>query len=132
KRFGGGYLEVDIKALGNFQFDASIGALSDVPQRWRELDGKRVILTGEIYAPTEASDKIHQFQLVYSIAKCCFGGPPKVQERVFAFVPKDMDVPNLTNQFARVTGRLRLNVQKDGGQVGSLYTLEVDRVEPLN
>ena len=127
----GSYAEVDLKSMGNFNFDGENGTIDDVPMRWRQLDGKKILLTGEVWAPNEAGDNMHQFELVYSIAKCCFGGPPRVQERVFAIVPKDMTVPNMTNSFAKVTGILHVKVKKDGGKVTSVYVMDVDKVEPM-
>ena len=56
-----------------------------------------------------------QFQLVYSIVECCLGGPPKVQERVFAFVPPDKKIPNYTGRQVTVLGTLRVELQKDKG-----------------
>src|SRR5437870_1578351 len=88
KNVAGGYKQVDLKALGNFVFDGQNGTANDVPARWRELNGQKVVFEGEMYSATSASEA-DRFQLVYSIAKCCFGGPPKVQERVFCFVPNN-------------------------------------------
>jgi len=127
----GSYLEVDLKSMGNFAFDGNNGTVDDVPMKWRQLDGKRVLLTGEVWAPNEAGDKMHKFELVYSIAKCCFGGPPRVQERVFAVVPPNMDVPNMTYSFAKVTGTLHVKINKDGGAITTVYVLDVDKVEPM-
>src|SRR5437588_9268116 len=42
----GGYKEVDLKALGYFRMDQVNGSINDVPPRYRELDGKRVMLVG--------------------------------------------------------------------------------------
>jgi hypothetical protein len=129
----GDHLEVDLKAMGNFPFDPVNGTINDVPPKYRALDGKRIQLQGEVWAPNEAGDRMTQFQLVYSIAKCCFGGPPRVQERVFAQVPKDLEVPNLTYRFAKVTGTLHISSKKPDGapEIGELYTLDVDKVEPM-
>jgi hypothetical protein len=127
----GNYYEVDLKSMGNFSFNDLNGSVDDIPAQWRQLDGKRILLQGEVFAPNEAGDHMSQFQLVYSIAKCCFGGPPKVQERVFAVVPKDMEVPNLSYQFARVTGTLHINLTKEEGKVNQMYVLNVDKVEPM-
>lgn len=126
----GDYLEVNLKALGNFPFPQD-GTLADVPAKWRALDGKKVLLQGEVYCPNEAGDTMSRFELVYSIQACCFGGPPKVQERVFAQAPKEMRVPNLNYGFAKVYGTLHINAQSDAGAVTSLYTLDVEKVESL-
>src|SRR2546423_12874784 len=66
----GGYVETNLKAMGNFEFSETNGTITDVPQKWRELDGKKLVLVGEMYAGTNASDEVRNFQLVYSIAKC--------------------------------------------------------------
>ena len=46
-----------------------------------------------MYAGGSAAPKVPAFQLVYSIQKCCFGGPPRVQERVFVNAPASKPVP---------------------------------------
>ena len=128
----GTYVEVDLKSLGYFPFDEMKDTLDNVPQRWRELDGKRVMLEGEMWAPNEASDDVRNFELVYSIAKCCFGGPPKVQERVFVHVPNGKEgVPNYQYRgLVRVLGKLRVNLKKEQGQATSLYEMDVESIEP--
>jgi hypothetical protein len=131
KKKVGDYFSVDLKALGNFPFNGVDGTIDEVPQKWRELDGQRVELQGFVWAPNEAGDRMTRFELVYNIAKCCFGGPPKVQERVFVKVPGDATVPNLTNSYARVIGTLHVKPTSDGGQVSELYTLSLDKIEPL-
>src|SRR5688572_18283022 len=77
KRVEGGYTEVDLKAMSTFHFDQQDGTIDNIPAKWRELDGKKVILYGEI-APTmtSAGPFIETFQLCYSVAKCCYSGPP--------------------------------------------------------
>ncbi len=127
----GQYYEVNLKAMGNFTFDGNNGTINDVPQQWRDLDGKKLSLVGEIYAPSEASNEIHRFELVYSIAKCCFGGPPKVQERVFCVVPNNGTI-EYQGGFANVKGTLHVKIAKDAGAVTSVYVLDVESVEPAH
>src|SRR5436190_18236485 len=50
----GNYLEVDLKAISSFPFDQNNGKNTDVPKQWRDLDGKRVTLDGEIWSPNDA------------------------------------------------------------------------------
>jgi hypothetical protein len=129
----GSYAEVDLKSMGNFYFDPTKDSLDSVPERFRQLDGKRVLLEGEMYAPNEAADDVRAFELVYNIAKCCFGGPPKVQERVFAMVPTGKaGVPNYQYRgLVRVTGKLHVKATKGvDGAVVALYTMDVESVEP--
>ena len=127
----GGYKEVDLKAIGNFEMDPSNGSLRDVPPEYRALDGQKVLLKGEVFAPHEVSN-IRQFELVYSIAKCCFGGPPKVQERVFAYVPNGKEFKYAGEGYHEVLGTLHVTMKKDDqtGQVTEVYRLDADSVKP--
>src|SRR6202012_4767643 len=78
----GDLLVVDLKALSSFDMDQDTGASSDIPKRYRALDGKRVLLTGQMWDPYTAGGRIRTFVLVYSISNCCFNGPPKIQHFV--------------------------------------------------
>src|SRR5438067_13238224 len=47
----GGYKEVDLKQMGFFEMDPSNASLKDVPPQFRALDGQKVLLKGEVFAP---------------------------------------------------------------------------------
>jgi hypothetical protein len=81
---------------------------------------------------TTSADKVASFQFVYNITKCCFSGPPLVQERIFAFVPQHAEVTYYGSDECRLIGTLHVKVQKDdGGKIASVYTIDVNRIEPL-
>jgi hypothetical protein len=100
-----------------------------IPADVRALDGKKVKFDGEMYAPNESSTRVRQFQLVYSIVECCLGGPPKVQERVFANVSEDKRIPNYTGRQVTVVGTLHVKVEKQNGEAVSVFTMDVDDVQ---
>jgi hypothetical protein len=126
----GSYFQVDLKSLGSFTFDELRGTLDDVPPQYRALDGKRVLLEGEMYNPYGGA-KVNEFQLVYSIQKCCFGGPPKVQERVFARTPNHRDGVTYHSIPVRVLGTLHVKLERqDNGKIGSVFTLDVEELNP--
>ena len=121
---------VDLKALGNFPFDEKHGTVNDIPPDYRKLDGKKVALEGFMYAGSSAADEINRFQFVYNIQKCCFGGPPRVQERVFTVVPSGT-VPYY-GEMVRCTGTLHVGVLKnDTGTADAIYTMVLDKVDQL-
>lgn len=126
----GAYKQVDLKSMGNFPFDEIAGSEKDVPEVYRNLDGQKVLLVGQMYSGTSAGDRVPEFQLVYSIAKCCFGGPPRVQERVFAHAPQGRTVP-LYDGLAKIYGTLHVRTDKAGGKIISLYDLDVEKVEAM-
>jgi hypothetical protein len=126
----GQYYETNLKAMGNFTFDGANGTINDIPEQWRALDGKKLSLVGEIYAPNEATNELHRFELVYSIAKCCFGGPPKVQERVFCVVPNGKTAEwQGGGVYYNVKGTLHVNIKKEAGTVTAVYVLDVESVD---
>ena len=126
----GSYLEVDLKSLGFFDLDPYHATIASVPEHYRKLDGKRVLLKGEIYRADASYGKLTDFTFVYSIAKCCFGGPPKVQERVFATVNKDAKVDYDGGVLYEVVGRLSITMKRDPttNQITEVYHLDVEQV----
>ena len=133
----GSYKSVDLKAMGNFEFNPESATLASIPPEYRSLDGKRVELTGELYAPHEAGPKVKEFELVYSIQKCCFGGPPKVQERVYSTVAPDKHFEYRYGVYHKVIGTLHVTLRRtplpsgDPGPVTEVYHLDVESVEPI-
>lgn len=125
----GEFKQVDLKSMGNFLFDDKIGTEKDVPQVYRALDGQKVLLKGQMYTDMSAEPAVESFQLVYSIQNCCFSGPPKVQERVFASAPPGKRVP-FFDGLVRVYGTLHVRAIKQNGKVVSLYDMDVERIGP--
>ena len=135
--FGGihhhdGYADVDLQALGRFPFNSEHGTIQDVPSKFRLLDGQRIVTTGFMYSGTGAGLRVHDFEFVYNVQSCCFGGPPKVQERIFARCPDKKSIL-YTNDFRRLTGILHVKPETDPetGAVKSVYTMDVEKSEPV-
>ena len=76
----GDYKEVNLQAMSLFPFDQENGKFEDIPEKWRALDGQKVLLKGEMWAPNSSSSDISKFDLVYSISKCCNSGPQQIQQ----------------------------------------------------
>ncbi len=125
----GNLLVVDLKALSSFEMDQDNGTDNDIPQRYRQLDGKKVLLIGQMYDPYAADDgQVRVFTLVYSISNCCFNGPPKVQHFIQATVPPNKNVTDSTGDFVNVIGTLHVGVQSSAGHIQSVYRIDVDTV----
>ena len=129
KDIGNGYKLVDLKAMSNFPLDQVAGTQQDVPQKWRDLDGKKVVLYGEMWDANTASDNVPTFELCYSITKCCFNGPPQVQHFVKARVVPGSSVGYYQN-LVKVTGTLHVHVMQEAGRVSSVYQMDVVSIEP--
>jgi|SRR5688572_6386184 hypothetical protein len=132
KDIGGGYKEVDLKAMSLFHFDPYTGTEQDVPQRWRELDGQKVVVVGEMWQPYSAGNRVAGFELVYSIAQCCFNGPPQIQHFVQAKVVQGKSVGHYSGP-VRVSGTLHVKVTRDEtGKVNGVYHMDVEDVQPVS
>lgn len=119
----------DLRTLSSFEFDQINGRTEDIPEELRKLDGKRVKVTGQMWAPYQADGKVRDFELVYSIASCCFSGPPKIQHIVKARL-RDGASAQYTAGRVDVTGTLHVGVQRNGDIIDSIYRMDVDRLEP--
>jgi hypothetical protein len=130
----GDHYRVELKQMSNFEMDQSVGTVADVPERFRNLDGKKVVLEGEV-APggSSAGDTVKRFSLCYSVAKCCFGGPMKVQHFV-ACSAGGRPMPNFDGAGpVRVFGTLHIKVYKtDVGTIDSIFQMDVERIERVS
>jgi len=125
----GDYVEADLKAMSLFPFDQTNGTINDVPKQWRALDGKRVQVVGEMYVRNSAGGEIRNFELVYSIAKCCFSGPPQIQHFVQARGTNGA-LPYYDG-LVKCTGTFHVNVKQSEGRITQVYAMDIDRIDPV-
>ncbi|CAN5551100.1 hypothetical protein BH09PLA1_BH09PLA1_31060 [soil metagenome] len=133
KDIGNGFKQVDLKAMSTFSLDQVNGTVDDVPKKWRELDGQKVVVYGEMWEPMSAGNgRVAGFDLCYSIAKCCFSGPPQVQHFVKARVSPNHAAYYYPNQ-VKVSGVLHVNVVRDAeaGKLTQVYAMDVESIEPV-
>lgn len=119
----------NLKPLGNFDLDQVNGRTEDIPKEFRDLDGKRVEVAGQMWAPLNADGTVRDFNLVYSIASCCFSGPPRVQHIVKAKARDGASFPYSAGRVV-VTGTLHVGVQRQGEVIDSIYRMDVENVRP--
>jgi hypothetical protein len=123
-------IEVSIKNLEGFPFDQQNGTIDDVPQPFRNFDGKRVTFIGEMWAPDQATPKLSHFEMCYRLPRNDRNPPPLIQE-YWQCKP----IPGVTVYYSdglvRVTGILHVDVRRKGGRVINVYNVDVEKVEPL-
>jgi hypothetical protein len=98
-----------------------------VPDSAREMDGRDVLLKGYIY-PGKQQHGLVQFLLVRDQGDCCFGGNPKITDRVLVQLADPAGI-DFTPKLTKVAGRFR--VQPAGTadlQGGVLYHLDAASV----
>lgn len=130
----GDYYDVDLKAMSVFPFDQNNGKIEDVPQKWRDLNGKTVVLVGEMAPNSQKAVGLDQkFDLVYSVAKCCYSGEPQIQHFVKVTLPSTSTVNYSGAGAMQVRGTLRVEVTKDPetGKINGVYHVVAERVESV-
>ena len=123
----GDYKEVDLKWMSSFPFDQINGTINDIPQQFRALDAQPVLLIGEMYIPSNAQPRVNDFELVYSISKCCMVGQPLIQHFVQARLKHGQ--VNYYPNLVKVKGILHVNVIPGDQKVASVYQLDVQSVD---
>ena len=125
----GDYIDVDLKDLGYFEIDASTATIESIPERHRNLDGKKVFLQGDIQRPEMDYSKLLSFQLVAPGRR-----HPNLPDRVFSTVNKGAAIKYDFTGTYNVYGTLHFTMKRDpaSNEVIEVYHLDVDKVEPKN
>jgi hypothetical protein len=122
----GEVLDMPIKDLGNFEFDAENG--SPIPDDVKALNGATVRLHG-FMIPMDQAENISKFALVPSLFNCCYGQPPQVQHTIVVTCPKGKAVNYYPDEII-VQGKLTVEVTKDDGYIVSIFSVETSSVKP--
>ena len=89
-----------------------------VPPSALDLDGKKVYIKGYVYSGSQTTG-IRQFVLVRDAGTCCFGGNPKVTDRIVVSLSSASGI--YTKEPARVAGTFRVTPSRDPGGIGVVY-----------
>ena len=117
---------MEIKDLGNFEYDADTGG--NIPSDVLALSGSTVRVSG-FMIPIDQAENITQFALVPSLFACCFGQPPQVQHTVVCKAPAGKAVGYYPDELV-VEGKLKVEEKKDEGFIVSVFEIEVTSVKP--
>ena len=121
----GEVLSMQIKELGNFDYDADKGG--NVPADVLALDGATVKLTG-FMIPVDQAGTITRFALVPSLFACCFGQPPQLQHTILVTCPPNKSVAYYPDQLS-VQGKLHVEEKREDGFIVSLFEIDASSVK---
>ena len=121
----GEVLEMAIKDLGNFEYDAEHGG--NIPADVTRLNGTKFRLHGYMI-PLDQAENIGEFALVPSLFACCFGQPPQVQHTIVVHLPPKMGIPYYPDEL-QVEGTLIVKEKKDEGYIVSIFDLDATSVK---
>jgi len=117
-------VEMPIKELGNFDYDATVGG--NIPADVLRMDGCHFKTTGYMI-PLDQAESISEFALVPSLFACCFGQPPQIQHTIVVHCPKSKAVSYFPDELI-VEGTLHVKEVKDGGFIVSIYQMDATSV----
>ena len=120
-------LELAIKDLGNFEYDAEKGG--NLPEDVKALHGAKIRTHG-FMIPLDQADNITEFALVPSLFACCFGQPPQVQHTMVVHTPKGKAVGYFPDEIV-VEGTLVVNEKKEDGLIISVFEVNCNSVKPM-
>lgn len=120
----GDVVELPIKELGNFDYDATVGG--GIPDDVKRLDGCHFKTTGYMI-PLDQAESISEFALVPSLFACCFGQPPQIQHTIVVHCPKSKAVSYFPDELI-VEGTLHVKEIKDSGFIVSIFQMDATSV----
>jgi len=124
----GEVLQLPIKELGNFDYDAETGG--SIPADVHQLDGCKFRTSGYMI-PLDQAESISEFALVPSLFACCFGQPPQVQHTIVVHCPKGKALSYFPDELT-VQGTLHVQEQRDGGFIVSIFQMDADSVQAVD
>ncbi len=101
-----------------------------VPPSALDLEGKKVFIKGYVY-PGQRKDGIRQFLLVRDQGDCCFGGDPKITERIQVTLEEPL-LLSYAPRIHKLGGTFHVEPRDqaiDGAAGGVLYHLKADYLQ---
>jgi hypothetical protein len=95
-----------------------------------QLNGKKVFIKGYPHASVSSSGQVHEFMMVPDMKQCCFGGPPKLIDRIDVSLIGGKSIRWAPRKF-ELAGVLYVDPRpkpNDGTQ-GGYFVLEADYVK---
>lgn len=103
--------------------------LKGMPRSVRDLDGKKVLMTG-FMLPIDEVQNIKEFLLVQSLWACCYGQPPDINGIVRVVMPKGKTTDYFFDPL-KLTGTFRVEATVIDGYCVDIFQLQVETLEAI-
>ena len=103
--------------------------LKGMPKRIKELDGKRVMMTG-FMLPIDEVQNIREFLLVQSLWSCCYGQPPDINGIVRVVMPGKKRTDYFFDPL-KIIGTFKVEATVIDGYCVDIYNLQVETIEAI-
>jgi hypothetical protein len=103
--------------------------LKGMPKRVKDLDGKKVLMTG-FMLPIDEVQNIKEFLLVQSLWSCCYGQPPDINGIVRVVMPKGKKTDYFFDPL-KIVGTFKIEATMLDGYCVDIFQLHVESLEAI-
>ena len=122
--------EPDWRQLADAEYIASLAYDAEIPDEVKQIDGKKVAITGFMLPIDVDKGKVNRFLLLKSTMSCCFGVAPRINEVIYVESPKKQKIQTVMDMPITVFGKLSVGQQfREDLMLMGVYQLELDEVK---
>ena len=122
--------EPDWQKLTSPEYIASLSYDTQIPDKVKQIDGKKVAITGFMLPINVDKGKVKQFLLMKSTMSCCFGVAPRINEVIYVESSKNQKIQAVMDTPITAFGKLSIGQQfREDLMLMGVYKLELDEVK---
>ncbi|RKU32837.1 hypothetical protein C6496_23180 [Candidatus Poribacteria bacterium] len=122
--------EPDWRRLADSEYIASLSYEAEIPDEVKQIDGKKVAITGFMLPIDVDKGKVQRFLLLKSTMSCCFGVAPRINEVIYVESSKKQKIQTVMDMPITVFGKLSVGQQfREDLMLMGVYQLELDEVK---
>ena len=122
--------EPDWKQLADSEYIAALSYDTEIPNEVKQIDEKKVAITGFMLPIDVDKGKVKRFLLLKSTMSCCFGVAPRINEVVYVESSKKQKIQAVMDMPITVFGKLSVGQQfREDLMLVGVYQLELDEVK---
>lgn len=122
--------EPDWRQLEDSEYVSSLSYDTEIPDRVKQLDEKKVAITGFMLPIDVDEGNVKRLLLLKSTMSCCFGVAPRINEVIYVETSKEQKVRTVMDMPITVFGKLSVGQQfREDLMLMGVYQLELDEVK---
>lgn len=122
--------EPDWRRLADSEYIESLSYDTEIPAEVKQIDGKKVAITGFMLPIDVDEGKVQRFLLLKSTMSCCFGVAPRINEVIYVESSKKRKLQTVMDMPITVFGKLSVGQQfREDLMLMGVYQLELDEVK---
>ncbi len=122
--------EPDWRQLADTEYIASLSYDTEIPDKVKQINGKKVAITGFMLPIDVDKGKVKRFLLLKSTMSCCFGVAPRINEVIYVESSKKEKIQTVMDMPITVFGKLSVGQQfREDLMLMGVYQLELDEVK---